>query len=152
VKRLQHVADTMCQMYCGWRLIESKPNLVNLGSGTLEIDAITGQSLFQGTRVLTSQKLQKKYAHGCDRIWRQTKSHLQCSLAHVSRSNFLLFVVPWNEPTREIFYSGGKAVRTEKMNRSVMECDSNVTTNEAAYHSKLIEAQEWPLGWPVNTS
>ena len=61
-------------------------------------------------------------------------------------------VVPWNEPTREIFYSGGKAVRTEKMNRCAMECDSNVTTNEAAYHSKLIEAQEWPLGWPVNTS
>jgi hypothetical protein len=48
VKRLQHVADTMCQMFCGWRLIESKPNLVNLGSGTLEIDAITGQCLFQG--------------------------------------------------------------------------------------------------------
>jgi hypothetical protein len=51
VKRLQHVADTMCQMYCGWRLIESKPNLVNLGSGTLEIDAITGQSLFQGKSI-----------------------------------------------------------------------------------------------------
>jgi hypothetical protein len=34
-------------MFCGWRLIESKPNLVNLGSGTLEIDAITGQCLFQ---------------------------------------------------------------------------------------------------------
>jgi hypothetical protein len=61
-------------------------------------------------------------------------------------------VVPWNEPTREIFYSGGKAVRTEKMNRCVMECDSNITTDGAAYYSKLIEAQEWPLGWPVNTS
>src|SRR5271157_2658722 len=47
-KRLQHIADTMCQMFCGWRLIESKPNLENLGSGTLEIDAITGQCHFQG--------------------------------------------------------------------------------------------------------
>jgi hypothetical protein len=51
VKRLQHVADTMCQMFCGWRLIESNPNLVNLGSGALEIDAITGQCLFQGKSI-----------------------------------------------------------------------------------------------------
>src|SRR5689334_12628046 len=50
-KRLQHVADTMCQMFCGWRLIESKPNLVNLGSGILEIDAITGQCVFQGKSI-----------------------------------------------------------------------------------------------------
>ena len=35
-------------MFCGWRLIGSKPNLVDLGSGTLEIDAITGQCFFQG--------------------------------------------------------------------------------------------------------
>lgn len=54
-KRLQHVADTMCQMFCGWRLIASKPNLLKLGSGTLEIDAITGQCVFQSkiTRQLT---------------------------------------------------------------------------------------------------
>jgi len=50
-KRLQHAADTMCQMFCGWRLIGSKPSLVNLGSGTLEIDAITGQCLFQGKNI-----------------------------------------------------------------------------------------------------
>ncbi len=50
-KRLQHVADTVCQMFCGWRLIESKPNLLRLGSGTLEIDAITGQCLFQGKTI-----------------------------------------------------------------------------------------------------
>ena len=47
-KSRQHVADAMCQMFCGWRLIESKPNLLKLGSGTLEIDAITGQCVFQG--------------------------------------------------------------------------------------------------------
>ena len=51
MKRLQHVADTMCQVFCGWRLIESKPNLVNLGSGTLEINALTGQCLFQGKSI-----------------------------------------------------------------------------------------------------
>jgi hypothetical protein len=151
VKRLQYVADTMCQIFCGWRLIESKPNLVNLGSGTLEIDAITGQCLFQGKSIvqLTIAEeirtwLRKDLATNKISIAVLTGAHLAIKLS--------FSVVPWDEPTREIFYSDGKAVRTERMNRCVMECDSNVTTDEAAYHSKLIEAQEWPLGWPVNTS
>jgi hypothetical protein len=110
VKGLQHVADTMCQMFCGWRLIESKPNLANLGSGTLEIDTITGQCLFQGKSIDQPKKLQKKYAHGCDRIWRQTKSHLQCSLAHISRSNFLFAWCLGTNPR------GRFSIRVEKPN------------------------------------
>jgi hypothetical protein len=50
-KRFQHIADTMCQMFCGWRLVGSKPSLVNLGSGTLNMDAITGQYLFNGKKI-----------------------------------------------------------------------------------------------------
>ena len=141
----------MCQMFCGWRLIGSKPSLVNLGSGTLEIDAITGQCLFQGKAMgqLTIAEeirtwLQQDLATNRIPIAALTGAHLAVRLA--------FSVVPWSEPTREIFYSDGKAVRTERMNRCVMECDSGVTTDEAAYRSKLIEVQEWPLGWPVNMS
>ena len=150
-KRLQHVADTMCQMFCGWRLNESKPNLVNLRSGTLELDAITGRCVFQGKTIgqLTIAEeirawLQQDLATNKIPISVLTGAHLAVKLS--------FSVVPWNEPTREIFYSDGKVVRTEKMNRCVMECHSNVTTGESVYHSKLIEAQEWPLGWPVNAS
>jgi hypothetical protein len=38
-------------MFCGWRLVGSKPNLVKLGSGTLEIVAITGQCFYQGKTI-----------------------------------------------------------------------------------------------------
>jgi hypothetical protein len=61
-------------------------------------------------------------------------------------------MVPWNAPTSEIFYLDGKAIRTEQMNRCVMECNSNVTTDESVYRSKLMEVQEWPLGWPNSTA
>ena len=150
-KRLQHVADTMCQMLCGWRFNVSKPNLLNLGSGTLEIDAITGHCDFQGKRIgqLTIAEeirawLQQDLATNKIPILVLTGAHLAVKLS--------FSVVPWNEPTREIFYSDGKVVRTEKMNRCVMECDSNVITDEAAYRSKLMEVQEWPLGWPNGTA
>ena len=150
-KRLQHAADTMSQMFCGWRLIGSKPNLLKLGSGTLEIDAISGQCLFQGKTIgqLTIAEeirawLQQDLATNKIPIAVLTGAHLAVRLS--------FSVVPWNEPAREIFYSDGKTVRTEKMNRCVMECDSNVTTDEGVYRSQLKEVQEWPLGWPVETS
>jgi hypothetical protein len=105
-------------------------------------------SAFFKARVLTSKKSAEEI-----RAWlRQDLATNKIPIAVLTGAHLAVklsfSVVPWNEPTREIFYSGGKAVRTEKMNRCVMECDSNVTTDEAAYHSKLVEAQEWPLGWP----
>ena len=146
-KRLQNAADTMCQMFCGWRLIGSKPNLLKLGSGTLEIDAITGQCLFQGKTIgqlAIAEEirawLQQDVATKKIPIVALTRAHLAVKLS--------FSVVPWNEPAREIFYSDGKAIRTEEMNRCVMECNSNVTTDESVYRSKLTEVQEWPLGWP----
>lgn len=46
-KRLQNLADNLCQMFCGWRLNGSKPMLMELGSGTLEIDVLTATCTFQ---------------------------------------------------------------------------------------------------------
>jgi hypothetical protein len=150
-KRLQHVADTMCQMFCGWRLITSKPNLVKLGSGTLEIDAITGECRFQG-KILAQLTIAEEI-----RAWMHHElatNNIPIAALTSARLavNITFSVVPCSEPSKEIFYSGGKAVRTNKMNRCILECSSSVTTDETAYRSKLGETQEWPLGWPVNDS
>ena len=50
-KRLKHAADTMCHMFCGWRLANSYTNLETLGSGTLAIDALSGDATFNGDTI-----------------------------------------------------------------------------------------------------
>jgi hypothetical protein len=112
-KRLQHLADTMCQIFCGWRLIESKPNLVDLGSGTLEIDAITGQCFFQG-QIIDKLKIAEEI-----RAWMQDDLAANkipiAALTGARLSVKLSFsLVPWSTHTREIFYSDAGAVLTEK--------------------------------------
>jgi hypothetical protein len=129
-------------MFCGWRLIESKPNLVNLGSGSLEIDAITGQCLFQG-KSIDQLNIAEEI-----RAWlRQDLATNKIPLAVLTGAHLtvkLSFFRGALERTHEGDFPFGWKSRThKKMNRCVMEGDSNVTTNEAAYHSKLIEAQEW---------
>ena len=139
----------MCQMFCGWRLIGSKPDLVKLGSGTLEIDAITGQCLFQG-KTTGQLRIAEEIRSWMERDLATNKIPIAALTSAHLAVNLYFSMVPWKEPKGEIFYSDGRAVRTEKMNRCVMQCDSNVTTDEAVYRSKLREIQEWPLGWPTN--
>ena len=148
-KRLQHVADTMCQMFCGWRLIGSKPNLVDLGSGTLEIDAITGECLFAG-RIIEQLTIAEEI-----REWvRDDLAANEIPVVALNRArltvNLLFRVVPWSKQTKEIFYSDAGVVHTENMNQCTMQCESNVATDEAVYDSRLTEVQEWPIGWPTN--
>jgi hypothetical protein len=149
-KRLQHAANTICQMFYGWRLIESKPSLVKLGSGTLEIDAITGQCRFEG-KTAGQLNIAEEI-----RAWlqRDLESN-EIPIAAVTGARLAVelsfSVVPWNERTGEIFISDGKAARTEQMNRCIIKCESNVTTDEAGYRSTLTETQEWPIGWPIST-
>ena len=40
-KRLKHCADTLCHMFCGWRLVNSYADIESLGSGALKICRIT---------------------------------------------------------------------------------------------------------------
>ncbi len=88
----------MCQMFCGWRLIESKPNLLKLGSGTLEIDAITGQCVFQGkaTRQLTIAEeicawLQHDLATNNIPIAALTGAHLDVKLPTIDRRQCIVW-------------------------------------------------------------
>ena len=137
----------MCQMFCGWRLIGSKPNLVNLGSGTLEIDATTGQCFFQG-QIIDQLTIAEEIQTWMQDDLAANKIPVSALVGARLSVKLSFSVVPWSKHTREVFYSDEGAVRTEKMNRCAMECDSNVVTDEAVYRAKLTEVQEWPIGWP----
>src|SRR6185295_20132493 len=52
-KRLQHVADTLCHMFCGWELTFDYEELARLGSGTLVIDLISDRCTFNGQAIST---------------------------------------------------------------------------------------------------
>jgi hypothetical protein len=122
--------------------------LVELGSGTLEIDALTGQCEFQGKLVvqLPIAKelvgwLQQDLAKHRIPTAGLVRAHLSAKLSFSQ--------IPWNTKTKENFYSNGKAVRSKDMHKCIFECDSEVTTGKTVYRSKQTEIQEWPVGWPT---
>ena len=110
------------------------PQLVRLGSGSLEIDGLTGQCLFQGV-----PSAQLRIAEEIS-IWlREDLVANDISVSLVARARLMVGLtfskVPWNSHTREIFFLGGQAARTETMNRCTFECGSSVMTGDGEYQS-----------------
>jgi hypothetical protein len=136
-------------MFCGWRLHSSKPVLAKLGSGTLEIDVLTGDCHFdkQSIPPLTISLELKEWLKD------DLKAH-QIPVAAISharlRAKLSLSNIPWSEKTKaEIFFANGNVIRTSKLNRCIIECESEVATDEIVYRSKYDDLEEWPPGWPA---
>jgi hypothetical protein len=135
-------------MFCGWRLNGSKAMLVELGSGKLEIDLLTGHCMFQDKPVaqlpialeLVECVKQDLETHRIP-AGLLTRAHLSAKLSFSK--------IPWNPKTKETFHKGGSVVRSENMHSCIFECESEVATKETVYRSKQVDTQEWPLGWPA---
>src|SRR5260221_4938368 len=125
-KRLQHVADTMCQMFCGWRLIGSKRSLVNMGASTLEIDVITGKGSFQGESI--------RQLAIAEEIRRWMHDDLAANKISVTALTHALLSV-------NLFFSEGP----NKMYRWQMESTTNAATETAEYLAQLTEVQDRPF-------
>jgi len=104
--------------------------LVQLGSGSLEIDVLTGQCEFEGkpiaqipiARELVDWICQDLETHGIPATL-LVRARLS---AKMSSSQ-----IPWNTMTKETFYKGGSVMRSAKMHKCIFECESEVAIKEA---------------------
>ena len=121
---------------------------VELGSGILEIDVLTGQCTFQGKPTIQLPIATELSSW----MQRELASH-QILISAVLRARLtaaLFFAqIPWNAQTKEVFLSHGKPVRSERMHQCTFDCESEIATDERIYQSKMRQVQEWPLGWPT---
>jgi len=148
-KRLQHAADTICHMFCGWRLINCKPRLVELGSGTIRIDVLSGNCAFGGTLISPLSIAEEL------RLWLLedlvTNQIPVTALARASLEAKLSFSkIHWRDrTTNDQFFNDGRTVRTDTMHRCAIHCESEVATDDTVYRSTFDDLEEWPVGWPA---
>lgn len=144
-KRLQCMAETVCQMFCGWRLTGSKPMLVALGSGTIRIDMLTGRCTFNDKPTpllpIASELL----------IW--TRQELISRDIPVSRiicarlsAKLSFSQVRWNLRTTETLWADAGDPGSMSMHQCTFDCESEIATDTDVYHSTLREVQEWLPG------
>ena len=149
-KRLKHVADNLCQMFCGWRQTWSKHELVALGSGELEIDVLQNVCRFNG-RAITPLPILLELRGWLERDLGEHAIPLASIHEALVRVALTFDTVPWAERTThsEFFWHGGEAAKSDPMHRCTFDCTSVVRTDEVEYRGAYQDREEWPVGWPV---
>jgi len=149
LNRLQNVADTLCQMFQGWRLIQSLPAIARLGSGTLRINVLTGENVFEGNPIPALPITAELHAWMTQDL--AIKGIPPAKLTHADLSAKLsLSTIPWSERTKktQIFRRENQAITGTEMYRCLIECASEVATSTRPCRSSRKDVWEWPVGWP----
>jgi hypothetical protein len=145
---LKYAADTLCHLFCGWRQMSSKNRLVELGSGTLEIDILASECFFDGKHIprlsiATELLLFLENSLGAT-LFRALvlRARLRVKLSF-SRTT-------WYERRNKekMFYVRGQPIRATEMHRCKFECDSEIVKGSRTYRANYKEIEEWPIGWP----
>lgn len=152
-KRLQHCADTLCHIFCGWRLANSYKDLERLGTGTLSIDVIVGSCRFDGVPIeppsiateLHCWLREDLATHGIPIV-----ALLRASFtAHLS----ITAIGPRQRVTPIQFLGvDSRPVRSGGFYCCEIGCESEVATEGAVYQSRLTDIEEWPVAWPYTLS
>lgn len=140
-------------MFCGWETFLDYNELVDLGSGKLEIDALTGMCSFNESPVdtlLIARALNKWLTRECQSnnidIYLMLKVRLTVNLDFSK--------IAWKEreySLGEHFFKDDKEIKPMEMHRCNFRCESLVQTDEKTYSSGYSRIREWPVGWPKKT-
>ena len=148
-KRLNHSAETLCAMFCGWRLMNSYKELQELGSGMLEIDVLNLRCHFNGEPVKPLSIAHELHTWLSQDLEQHGISRSQVEGATLSVEVDLARLPNYQGP-RGSFYIGknGKPIEKGEFFRLGAKCKSLLSTDEAKYESARSHQEQWPVGWP----
>jgi len=136
-------------MFCGWRLVNSYAAIESLGSGTLEIDALTGDASFneRPTEPLAiAGELHAWLVEDC------ATNNIPIDQIHAAKLTATLDLskADWKrrQSSDHWFDHKGAEIVWRQINRCVIQCDSIVHTDECEYRSTYHDVEEWPEGFP----
>jgi hypothetical protein len=140
-------------MFCGWRLANSYSDIEALGSGTLVIDALSGNATFNGASIgplNIAGELHAWLHEDC-----QNNDIPLTGIRHARLTAELdLSKTEWKGRSTNTHWfdeNGGKIV-WRQINRCVINCRSTIKTDDHEYQSVYDDVEEWPEGFPGQTN
>ena len=146
-KRLQHVADILCHMFCGWRLTWSYPRLAELGSGTLRIDVLAQSCAFNDQPISPLPIVRELHGWMLDEcadnlidagLIRQAELVVELKVGLIPRRH--------RRTTTRFFTLAQRLWSPPQFVSCAFACRSRVVTDETTYSSAYDDYEEWPSG------
>jgi hypothetical protein len=149
-RRLQHAADILCHMFCGWRLINCYAEMERLGSGELQVDALTADCVFNGIPI-ESLSIAHELQH-----WLLTDlaaNNIQSESIRIAKMTAHLSISQISSRTRttntQHFDNKERPVTKGTFNRLEIKCHSLISTDKKSFTSSFEDLEEWPIHWPA---
>jgi hypothetical protein len=136
-------------MFFNWRQTFSKPRLVDLGTGILEVDALTGESRFNGAPI-EPLSMASELRAWLERDLAEHEIPKAAVREATVRIDLSFDLIPWDQRNTDsrLIARGGRAASVP-MHRFAAKCASVLRTEEAEYRGKYQYVEEWPVEWPT---
>jgi hypothetical protein len=136
-KIIQHYADTLCQMFCGWQLMGDFSRLEHLGTGRLSINLLSGACAHKGKQVeqLSMARILQAWLHE-----RCAKNAVPTdALSQIILEADLDIQQSDKQRDPSIRYSDA----TPPFIGCNIRCRSTIATDERTYEGQFTEFREW---------
>lgn len=138
-KRFKHHVDIFCDMFCGWRLASSYDRLVELGSGSLEIDVLTERCSKDGVSI-TPLSIAGELG-----VWFRDDARaagIELSSVRVARLRVSLLIEPLTGRRRtNVVFPGREETGYV---RCQFDCSALLESEGDRYEAHRQDYQEWP--------
>ncbi len=149
-KRLKHNAFILCHMFCGWRLVNCYDRLVALGSGTLQINALTAECRFNGEPVEPLSIAWELHHWLREDLAAQRLTIEEIQSARLDARLELSLVARRARVTRAAHFGADRQhVSGPMFHRCSIACRSELATDDTVYCAEYEDVEEWPVGWPA---
>lgn len=138
IKRLNHHAQNLGQMFCGWQLMFDYKRLADLRNGTLAIDMLSGSCRHNGQKI-DGLRIVKRLRNWMLRDLRDHKVDLQ----RVRRAELEVEFSTRRLPGQQIRKTSWKDVTPFFVQCSI-NCRSRVAIEQREFVSSYSDVEEWP--------
>ena len=143
-KRLQHAAHIACRMLCGWRLQNDQKALTGLGSGTLEIDLMTEDCLYNGGSI-EPLNMAAEIGHWLRRDLEA--HHIPADGITKATLQAQFDIRPLVGKRKANTFIAGDIKHPKGFITCAIKCESAIETDEKVYRSQYNCYDEWPEDW-----
>lgn len=143
---LQQIANIVCYIFCGLKLMGSCRRLADLGSGTLAIDVISAGCRFNGRPIDAlpiAVELRENLEHLLKRHNIDPKSLVRARLTALIDVGS---VDSSHRVTSEFHMRSGQIIQEGKFHQLKISCQSEIATGDALFRSKEDTVAEIPYG------
>lgn len=147
-RKLKNTANTICQMFCGWRIFNSTFVLNSLGSGILSYDLLQDTCYFNNNKIELMPICFELKSFLSEDLNRMNIEITQLSEVILTAKIIQTIIDAKERKTISTSLKNNKPINKGKFYQYYFDCKCIIATTDRNYEGLFYKIEEWPDNWP----